>query len=150
MRAPGIAVLFVLALSGAVQAAEFRSAVGPATILYDGPSLKARPVVVVGRDYPLEVIVSVEGWHKVRDATGELAWVERRAVAERRSVMVRVPVAEVRSGPDPSAPVVFQAEQGVLLELADAGASPPPPGWLSVRHRDGQSGFIRLQNVWGV
>jgi len=142
--------LFALALSGAPYAADFRSAVGPATILYDGPSSKATPVVVVSRDYPLEVIVSVEGWHKVRDATGELFWVETRAVAERRAVMVRVPVADVRAAPEPSAPVVFQAEEGVLLDLVEAGGAPTAPGWLRVRHRDGQAGFIRLQNVWGA
>jgi len=27
---------------------------------------------------------------------------------------------------------------------------PPAEGWVKVRHRDGQLGFIRLAHVWGV
>jgi hypothetical protein len=139
--------LAVLLASGAVYAVEYRAASGAATVLYDGPSQKARPIIVVGRDYPLEVLVSVEGWLKVRDATGALAWVEKKSVTERRTVIVRVPVADVYSGPDASAPVAFRAGQDLLLLIDDSGGA--PPGWVAVRHRDGQSGFVRVQQVWG-
>lgn len=135
--------------AGLAGAAEFRAAADPATVLYDAPSLKAKAIWIVGRDYPLEVVVNVEGWLKVRDATGALAWVEKRATAERRTVLVRVPVAEVRSAADPAAPVVFKAEQSVLLELVDPSAA-AVAGWLRVRHRDGPVGFARLQDLWGL
>ena len=36
---------------------------------------------------------------------------------------MRVPVAEVRANPDDAAPLVFRAEQNVLLELAEPAAS---------------------------
>jgi hypothetical protein len=42
--------------------------------------------------------------------------------------------------------VVFQAEQGVALEVMEHGSS----GWLKVRHRDGQSGFVKISQVWGA
>ena len=144
-----IAAAGALALAGVARgAADFRSAAEIATILYDAPSQKAKPVFVVGRDYPLEVLVSLEGWLKVRDATGSLAWVERKSVSDRRMVMVRVPVAEIHAAADPSAPVAFRVEQNVLLQLEE-GTDAAPAGWAAVRHRDGQSGFIRLQQVWG-
>ena len=41
-------------------------------IAYDAPSAKARKLFVASRDYPIEVIVNVEGWVKVRDAAGDL------------------------------------------------------------------------------
>src|SRR5205814_1003442 len=60
---------FAFALApGAVWGAEFMSTSDAATILYDAPSARAKPLFVLGRDTPLEVIVPVEGWTKVRDA----------------------------------------------------------------------------------
>jgi hypothetical protein len=40
----------------------------------------------------------------------------------------------------------------VLLEIAETASSPSAttaPGWVKVRHRDGQVGFIRLAQVFG-
>jgi len=60
--------------------------------------------------------------------------------------MVTVPLADVRAGPTAQAPLVFEAYKQVVLEVAE----PPVEGWLKVRHRDGQQGFIRVAHVWGV
>jgi len=144
----GLALALALA-AAAASATEFRST-AEAVVLYDAPSIKGRPLFVLGRDYPLEVIVDVEGWFKVRDAGGTVAWVERKALTERRTLVVRTPVAEIFAGPEPSAPVVFKAEQNVLLELVDPAPNPPAPGWAKVRHRDGQTGFVRIGQVWGL
>ena len=156
-RSPGgLRCLVALALAiaaGCAGAAEFRSTADAATILYDAPSAKAKPLFVLGRDTPLEVIVPVEGWIKVRDVGGTIGWVEKRTLADRRVLVVRVPVADVRANPDDAAPLVFRAEQNVLLELAEpaAGAtSTATPGWAKVRHRDGQAGFVRIAQVFGL
>jgi SH3-like domain-containing protein len=133
--------------------ADFMSTSDAATILYDAPSAKAKPLFVLGRDTPLEVIVPVEGWTKVRDAGGTIGWVEKGHLADRRTLVVRVPVADVRASPDEGAPLAFRAENGVLLEIAEPAASAATttmPGWVKVRHRDGQSGFIRISQVFGL
>jgi len=127
-------------------AAEFRSVATDAAVLYDAPSLKAQKLYILGRDYPLEVVVVLEDWIKVRAASGELAWVEKKSLSNKRSVMVNVPVADVRQAASDNAPLVFQAEQSVLLELLEFS----DPGWIKVRHRDGQTGYIRISQVWGV
>ncbi|HYA19568.1 MAG TPA: SH3 domain-containing protein [Burkholderiales bacterium] len=127
-------------------AAEFRSVATDAAVLYDAPSLKAQKLYILGRDYPLEVVVVLEDWIKVRAASGELAWVEKKSLSNKRSVMVNVPVADVRQAASDNAPLVFQAEQSVLLELLEFS----DPGWIKVRHRDGQTGYIRINQVWGV
>jgi SH3-like domain-containing protein len=150
----GCGATILLALASATAAAvDFRSTAEAATLLYDAPSLKAKPMFVLGRDTPLEVIVPVEGWIKVRDAGGTIGWVERQALGDRRSLVVRVALAEIRAQPDDAAPLVFRAEQNVLLELAEpaTGASTTTtPGWVKVRHRDGQSGFVRISQVFGL
>ena len=148
MREIALLALPLLLLSAAAEAAEFRST-SEVAVLYDAPSLRARPLFVIGRDYPLEVIVSVEGWLKVRDAGGTVAWIDKKAVTERRTLVVRAPQAEVFANPDASAPVVFKAEQNVVLELIDPASAASTPGWAKVRHRDGQAGYVRIAQVWG-
>jgi SH3-like domain-containing protein len=126
-------------------AADFRSVSENAAVLYDAPSGKARKLYVVNQGFPLEVVVVVEGWSKVRDASGELTWIESKHLSDRRTVMVKTPLAAVREAADDGAPVVFQAQQNVLLELVEVAG-----GWLKVRHRDGQAGFVRVAQVWGA
>lgn len=143
-------LLGVLLLCGAqaatpAQPIEFRCVGEPAAVLYDGPSARSPKLYVVNRGYPLEVIVTVEGWVKVRDATGAFGWVEAKQLTDKRSVMVKVALADIRAKPDESAPVAFQAQQNVLLELVGVSG-----GWVQVRHRDGGTGYIRAQQVWGA
>ena len=147
MSAPRRA-LAALVLLGAVAPAlglDFRSMAEPA-VMYDAPSTKAKPLFVVSRYTPVEVVVALEGWLKVHDAAGGLAWVERRLVAEQRTASVKVPRAQVRAQADESAPLVFEAERDVVLEFVEAA----PPGWVKVRHRDGQTGYVRATQIWGL
>lgn len=132
--------------------AEFSAVADPA-VLYDAPSAKAKPLFVLGRDTPVEVVVPLEGWTKVRDPGGTIGWIEKKHLADKRTLAVRAPVADIRASPDDGAPVVFRAEQNVLLELAEpvnAATATANPGWVKVRHRDGQSGFVRVVQVFGL
>jgi len=126
-------------------AVEFRSVGVPATILYDAPSLKARRLYILNQSYPVEVLVTLEGWYKVRDAAGGLAWVEAKALSTRKVVMVKIARADVRRQPDENAPVVFQADQDVLFEVLDT-----VDNWAHVKHADGATGYIRITQVWGL
>lgn len=143
-----LALLTIFAAGSSItvaHAADFRSVVENAAVLYDAPSAKAKKLYVVNHGYPFEIVVVVEGWSKVRDASGELMWIESRHLTDRRTVLVQAPLAQVRSAADDNAPVVFQAQQHVLLELLEVAG-----GWLRVRHRDGQAGYVRLAQVWGA
>jgi SH3-like domain-containing protein len=127
-------------------AADFRSASEDAVVLYDAPSTQGKKLFIVSQGYPLEVVVVLQGWIKVRDASGTLSWVEAGKVAgKQRTVMVKTSIAQIRQTADETAPVVFQAQQNVVLELTEAAGA-----WLRVRHRDGVTGYIRATQVWGV
>ncbi len=139
-------ILFALLAVLPAAAADFRAAADAAVVLYDAPSAQAKKMYVVSQGYPLEVVVVLKDWVKVRDANGALTWVEAAKVsAKPRTVMVKIPVAPVRQAADETSPVVFQAQQNVILELTEMSGN-----WLRVRHRDGVSGFIRVTQVWGV
>jgi SH3-like domain-containing protein len=127
-------------------AADFRTIADNAAVLYDAPSVKAKKRFILGRGYPVELIVVVEGWTKIRDGGGELAWVEAKSLSEKRTVMVKVNLADVRTAAEEKSPLAFQAEQNVLLDLNELTGT----GWARVTHRDGQSGYIKVSAVWGV
>lgn len=145
-RLAGLGLLLFFSSSGAVQALDYRSIGSERAILYDAPSLQAKRLFVVGRYYPVEIIVNLDQWAKVRDSVGELAWIEKKHLKDARMVVVTVARADVRQAADSNAPLVFQAERDVALELVEHGST----GWLKVRHRDGQIGFILASQVWGA
>ena len=143
---PRILLAVLAALVPLAASADFRSIGEPAAILYDAPSTRANKLYVASRNLPVEVISTDGTWVKVRDPFGSLSWVEGKALAARRTVIVTAPVADVRQRAEDSAPLAFQAQTGVVLELVEVGA----PGWVRVRHPDGSSGFVRVAQVWGV
>lgn len=134
-------------------AVEFRATADAPVILYDVPSVKGKALFVYGRDVPVEVLTAIEGWTKVRDSGGTIGWMPAKGLADKRVLLVRVPTADVRANPEETAAVVFRAEQNVLLDLAEpasSAATTASPGWVKVRHRDGQVGYVRLSQVYGL
>lgn len=137
--------LSLLAASAGAVALEFRTVAAEAAVLYDAPSVQAQKLFILSQNYPVEVIVTLEKWLKVRDASGALAWIETANLGDKRNVLVKSTDADIRSRPDSGAPLVFKAERDVALELlAIEGA------WLKIKHRDGLSGYIAAKDVWGI
>jgi SH3-like domain-containing protein len=138
-------LLALISLATVAHAADYKSIADNGVILYDAPSVKAKRLYVVSRDYPVEVIVSVDNWVKVRDQAGELTWVERKFLSDRRTVVITAQQAEVRQSASEGAPLAFRVQQGVAMDIVEIGSD----GWARVRHRDGQSGFVRVRDGWG-
>lgn len=132
-------------LDTAAQAADFSSVAPPYAVMYDAPTQKGRKLHIAPAGMPVEVLLTRGDWARVRDASGELSWLQSSALLPRRTLIVEVDQAAIRSAESESAPVVFTVAKGVLLELAE----PIRSGWIRVRHRDGESGFIRAAEVWG-
>lgn len=139
-----LACAALLAASGA-RALDYRS-LAEAASAYDAPSAKAKPLFVVLAGTPVELVVGLEGWSKVRDSKGDLTWIEKKHLSEKRTVMVRIDRAQIRATADDKATLVFEAERDVVLELLEAA----PGGWVKVKHRDGQAGFLKATQVWGL
>jgi SH3-like domain-containing protein len=138
------AVCAAMVFSGAARA-EFRSVGDRPAVLYDAPSPKANRVAILSRLQPVEVVVKLDKWTKVRDASGELAWVENALLTDARHVMITAAVAEVRTQPKATSPVAFEAQKQVVLERTGSAQD----GWFPVRHRDGAQGYIATSQVWG-
>lgn len=144
-RRAGVAFTLISAASAAL-AIDYRSVEVPAAILYDSPSQKGKKLYLIKSQTPVEAVVRLEGWVKVRDAEGTLAWVEARNLGERRTLVVTAPRAEIREADKADAPVVTALDKWVVVEFLEQAS----PGWAKVRHRDGATGFVRSTQVWGL
>jgi SH3-like domain-containing protein len=132
-------------VSSSAHALDYKSVGAAPAIMYDAPSEKGRRVFVAPRGMPVEVVLTYGDWSKVRDSAGSLSWVQSKMLAAKHNVMVTAANAKIRAAAQDASPVVFSADKNVLLEVAEPAAS----GWLKVKHRDGQSGYVKITEVWG-
>lgn len=139
----GAALLLATAASHAV---DFKTVGAAPVILYDAPSAKGGKLYVAPRGMPLEVVLSYGEWVKVRDASGEMAWTEAKGLSAKRNVVARAANLKVRASPDDAASPIILVDKGVLLEMSEQ----PSSGWVKVRHKDGQSGYVKTSEVWGL
>jgi SH3-like domain-containing protein len=146
---PSLALLclgFCLCFVGFAQALEFRSIASSKAIMLDAPSLEAKKIYILSQGYPVEVIVNLDTWVKVRDQQGGLSWVESKHLTNKRMLLV-TGEAEIKSKGDSSAELLASVEHGVVLELLSSAIK---NGWVKVKHRDGITGYIQSHLVWGL
>ncbi|MFM8467967.1 MAG: SH3 domain-containing protein [Oxalobacteraceae bacterium] len=144
-RHPALPALLWLALASGAAAADFKS-VGPGpAIMYDAPAQKSRKLHVAPAGMPVEIVFANGDWTRVRDASGDLSWMETRLLSPRRTFIVEVAQLTARAAANDNAPAVFTAAKGVLLELAE----PISSAWIKVRHRDGETGYVKAAEIWG-
>ena len=99
--------------------AEFRSVSVSKTILYEAPSATTKRVYLVSEGYPLEVIVNLGDWLKVRDPYGTLSWVESKNLQSKRTVIVKVDKANIFKEPELKSALLANIEKDVVIELSD-------------------------------
>ena len=141
-----IAGAVLLLATVASHAVDFKTVGAAPVILYDAPSAKGGKLYVAPRGMPLEVVLSYGDWVKVRDASGEMAWTEAKGLSAKRNVVARAANLKVRASPYDTASPIILVDKGVLLEMSEQASS----GWVKVRHKDGQSGYVKTSEVWGL
>lgn len=128
-------------------ALDFRSVTAPKAVLYDAPSNAAKKVLLLGQNYPVEIVVNLGDWLKVRDAQGGLNWVEAKQLTTKRTVIITANVADIRQFADAESSLLATVEKDVLLDVVEANLN---NGWLKVKHRDGVTGYVLLSSTWGT
>lgn len=94
--------------------------------------------------YPLKVVARRDGWLKVRDFENDTGWVLGRLTDREPHVVVKVPVANLRSAPGTRHRIVARADHGEVLRTLERRE-----GWLRVRRDSGRSGWVARRLVWG-
>lgn len=140
-------VLFSLhaTMSIATDEAEFLSISSNSVIMYDAPSLKAEKLFIVNAYFPVQVLVKVEGWTKIKDSSDTIAWIENKYLTERRYVIVTASFANIHQSADIHSPILFQVQKDVVIEWLDSSTA----DWVQIRLQNGQMGYIRSNQIWG-
>ena len=138
-----IAALFMLLPNLAT--AEFRAVSVPKAIVYDTPSAQGKKLYLLGQGYPVEVIVNLAEWVKVRDQQGGLSWIDAKQLSTKRTLLIISPV-EIKQTPEASGTTIARVEKDVVVDLLE----PAKSGWVKVKHRDGLVGFVQTSAVWGL
>ncbi len=145
-RLSTLVLLGLSSVSASSLALEFRSVGAAPVIMYDAPSARGMKIYVAPAGMPVEIILTSGAWCRVRDMNGDLSWVEAKDLIPRRNLVVKTATARIRVAPEESAAMAFSADKNVLLEMAE----PAIGAWVKVKHRDGQTGFVRTSEVWGL
>jgi len=126
-------------------AIEYRSVSVPKAILFDAPSAQGKKLFLLGQGYPVEVIVNLGDWVKVRDNQGGLSWADAKQLSPQRTLIVTASQAEVRQSADSASALVCKLEKDVVVDMLE----PASNGWVKVKHKDGLSGYVLTSSVWG-
>ena len=137
------ALLLMPMLASAV---EYRSVAVPKAVLYDAPSAQGKKVFILGQGYPVEVIVNLGDWIKIRDAQGGLNWIEAKQLANKKTVLVKGGQADVRQAADAASALLGKVDKDVVLDVLES----PVNGWVKVKHRDGITGYVLASSLWGL
>jgi SH3-like domain-containing protein len=127
-------------------ALEYRSVSVPKATLYDSPSPQGKKLYLIGQGYPVEVIVNLGDWLKVRDNQGGLSWIEvKQLSAAKRTVLITQAQTELRQSADVTSILIAKLDKDVVLELLE----PSKNGWVKVKHKDGLTGYVLANATWG-
>ncbi len=135
-----------LAFSFSAYALDFRSVVPAKAILYDAPSLEASKLYILNSGYPVEIVVNLGDWLKVRDQLGGLSWIESKHLSAKRTVIVTENTS-IKSAENVNSSLLATVEKYVALEMLSPMIK---NGWVKVKHRDGIIGFVQAGALWGL
>ena len=110
-----------------------------------GPSLEHRiDWVFRHRDMPLRVTAEFGHWRRVEDNEGQGGWIYYTLLSGVRTVLVEDDATPLRARPDAAAPVLAQAQAGVVARLGACS-----PEWCEIA-AGGEKGWVSKAQLWGV
>lgn len=97
------------------------------------------------RGLPLLIVAETEMWRKVRDISGDEAWVRKPALSGARTVMATRQTS-LRSKPKSDAREVARTDALAVLRLESCNGE----GWCQVKAENGLKGWAREPDLWGA
>ncbi|MGC1429946.1 MAG: SH3 domain-containing protein [Albidovulum sp.] len=93
---------------------------------------------------PLRVTAEFEHWRRVEDSEGQGGWIYYSLLSGVRMVLFEPERTPLLTRPDPDAPVVAEAEAGVIGRLGACSLE-----WCQVT-AGGEKGWVTKTALWGV
>ena len=135
--------LFILSLSVAGHAAEYVSVKNDAVNIRSGPSTKNNVIWQVFESFPLEVIKREGKWAKVVDFEGDEGWIYETLISSKKSVIVNVETANMRSGPSTQETITATVKKGVVFTPLEMKGD-----WMKVRYKNEITGWMHNSLLW--
>lgn len=139
-----LSTLFFILMSGvAAWGAEYESVIKDGVNIRAGASDKDEVLWEVFKDFPLQVLQRQGTWTQIKDFEGDTGWISSALLAKKQTVIVKVQIANLRSGPGQNYEPVATVKSGVVFDMVKREGD-----WLQLRHTDGTEGWIFSTLVW--
>lgn len=137
-------LLLLTLFSPLAQSRELVSVDRPEINMRAGPGTSHEARWSLIRGYPLEVIGRKGKWYKVRDFERDQGWIYRSLAGKTPHHIVKVKVANIRSGPGTATRVIGKVVYGEVLRTVERQRN-----WVKIRQDGGLIGWISRKLLWG-
>ena len=128
--------------------ADFMSVNADQAYLHEAPSQSTKKAFIVTKGYPLEVIVSLKEWKKVKDHEGLINWIKTSDLSSKRTVLNLKVDNSIYLEPSSASPMLAKVNENVALDLLDEKKI---DDWVKVYSKVGDiEGFIKATDLWGI
>jgi SH3-like domain-containing protein len=138
-----IIALFILSLPAAGLAAEYVSVKKDGVNIRSGPSTKSNVIWQVFESFPLKVLKREGKWASVVDFEGDKGWIYESLITSKKTVIVNVETANMRSGSSTNDSIIATVKKGVVFEVLEMNGA-----WMKVRHKDEITGWMHNSLLW--
>ena len=143
-----LVIFFYLLTTSFFVHADFISVKVKQAILFEGPSKTTEKMYIVTEGYPLEVLVSLKDWKKVKDHSGKISWIESKNTHNERTVLITKDDAVIFNQANEKSHKLANVDKFVVLKL---NSSMLVGNWAQVKTQiEGLIGFVNAREVWGL
>jgi len=141
---PGaVAALLLLSTAAASLAAEYVSVKKDGVNIRSGPDTKSTIVWQVFESFPLEIIKRDNKWAYVVDFEGDKGWIYEPLLSSKKTAIVNVDTANMRSGPSTDDAIVATVKKGVAFDVLESRGD-----WLKLRYQNDITGWMHNSLLW--
>ncbi len=138
-----ITLLSLLSLGLPCLAAEYVSVNKDGVNIRSGPDTKKEILWEVFKDFPLQILKRDGKWAQTKDFEGDTGWIYSPLLSKQKKVIVKVEIANIRTGPGKNYEQVATAKYGVVFTPTETEGD-----WTKVSHEDGTRGWIYKKLIW--
>lgn len=124
-------------------AAEYVSVKKDGVNIRSGPDTKKEILWEVFKDFPLQIVKREGKWSKTKDFEGDTGWIYSPLLSKSKKVIVKVEIANMRTGPGKNYELVATVKYGVVFSPLETDGD-----WIKLSHEDGTKGWIYKKLVW--
>ena len=138
-----IAAILILSVPAAGHAAEYVSVKKDAVNIRTGPSTKDKVIWQVFEGFPLQIEKRQGKWVNTIDYEGDEGWIYDTLISDKKTVIVTVETANMRSGPSTDDNVIATVKKGVVFDFLEMDGD-----WMKVSYKDELTGWMHNSLVW--